>query len=139
MVVYRLECNQCGKFYIGNTQQKIKTRLSQHCSSIRTLLERNVPSNTFVRHMANHLREEQHQYSPSNIRERIKVEFLWQGNAISCMKSFGTLRCQLCMEEKLAILRANWEQPNLLMNSVNEIDEGCKHRCRFHRLCKSAD
>jgi hypothetical protein len=41
------------------------------------------------------------------------------------MKSFGTLRCQLCMEEKLAILHASSQQPDLLLNSLNEIDEGC--------------
>ena len=77
--------------------------------------------------MATHLRENSIQYSPQTIRENTKVEFLWQGNAISCMKSFGVLRCQLCMAEKLAIRRASWQQPALLLNRASELDEGCKH------------
>ena len=89
--------------------------------------------------MAEHLREEHTPYSPQIIRDMTQVEFLWQGKAISCMKSFGTLRCQLCMEEKLAILRASWQQPDLLLNTASELDEGCKHRTRFHRLCRCAD
>ena len=139
MVVYKLGCCTCGKFYIGNTQQKLKTRFQQHCSNVRSLLERNVPSNTFVRHMAEHLKEEEIQYSPQIIRDRTEVEILWQGKAISCMKTFGVLRCQLCMEEKLAILRAHWEQPELLLNSIIEVEESCKHRTRFHRLLRCAD
>ena len=54
------------------------------------------------------------------------------------MKTFGTLRCQLSMEEKLAILRAHWEQRELLLNSIVEVDEGCKHRAKFHRLRRCA-
>ena len=139
MVVYKINCSRCNKFYIGNTQQKLKTRIQQHCSGVNALLIEDVPSNSFVRHMAEHLKEANEPYSPQRIKGSIKVEILWHGNAIGCMKTFGTLRCRLCMEEKLAILRANWQQPQSLMNSIVEVNEGCKHRTRFHRLRRCAD
>ena len=35
-VVYRLEC-PCGRFYIGRTKRKLKTRLAEHKQAIRTV------------------------------------------------------------------------------------------------------
>jgi hypothetical protein len=39
------------------------------------------------------------------IRKMMKVKIVWQGNVISCMKSFGKLNCSLCMRERIEILR----------------------------------
>ena len=112
---------------------------SNSIAPVKTLLEADAPSNTFVRHMAEHLREANVPYSPQRVKSMTRVEILWHGSAIRCMKTFGTLRCQLCMEEKLATLRAHWQQPELLLNSIVEVDKGCKHRARFHRLSRCAD
>lgn len=36
-VVYAIECTNCGKRYVGETRQKLKDRLNQHRSDIKTL------------------------------------------------------------------------------------------------------
>ena len=59
----------------------------------------------------------------SEIRAIVKTEILWQGNAISCMKTFGKMLCRLCMREKLEIhntLKDEKRKANLI-NSANEL------------------
>ena len=55
-----------------------------------------------------------------------KVEILWKGNIISCMKSFGKRNCKLCMKERMAILNMWDNEPEKLINSRSEIFGGCR-------------
>ena len=68
------------------------------------------------------------------IRARIDVEILWEGNPISISKSFGKESCSLCMKERILILRANQKDRCLVINTNNEMYGACRHRPRFHRL-----
>jgi len=38
-VVYKVKCNNTGKVYIGNTQQKFKTRMQQHFNKVQKLVK----------------------------------------------------------------------------------------------------
>ena len=66
------------------------------------------------------------------------MEILWQGNIISCMKTFGKLSCKLCMQERIEIhkelelekSRLEWK----LINSGAELYGACRHIPKFHRL-----
>jgi hypothetical protein len=66
----------------------------------------------------------------------MKVKIVWQGNAISCMKSFGKLNCSLCMQERIKILRTIHQEEWKIINHCNEIYGACRHKTRFHRFLK---
>ena len=56
-VVYKAECRCCGKIYVGNTQQKLKTRMGQHFLETKNLANGNgKTSNSFAKHFAQHLK-----------------------------------------------------------------------------------
>ena len=66
-------------------------------------------------------------------RKKVKVTILWQGNSISYNKSFGKLKCSLCMKERLKILSFQRENSNLIINSNSEFYGACRHRPKFYR------
>ena len=72
-------------------------------------------------------------------RSTNNVEVIWQGNPISCVKTFKNLNCSLCTRERLEIYNAMKEDKkngsNLLINSLNELYGGCRHNPKFHRYC----
>ena len=67
----------------------------------------------------------------------------WQGagikhyDPISSMKTFGRVNCNLCMMERLEILKAEridrLKGEGKLINSSNELYGSCRHRTKFHR------
>ena len=69
MVVYKATCKKSKKFYIANTQQKLKTRLDQHFGDVCTLANKKMTSDSFARHFAGFLRRRsvlrEKQYVPS--------------------------------------------------------------------------
>jgi len=65
------------------------------------------------------------------------MKILWQGDAISCMKSFGTLKCSLCMRERLEILKKSQKEQDKLINTCGEIYGACRHKTRFHRYTQN--
>jgi hypothetical protein len=66
----------------------------------------------------------------------MKVKIIWQGIAISCMKSFGKLNCSLCMCKRIEILRTIRQEEWKIINNCNEIYGACRHKMRFHRFLK---
>jgi len=52
------------------------------------------------------------------------------------VKTFATKNCALCAKERLEILKQSRSNPQLLVNSNNEICGACRHRPRFHRCAK---
>lgn len=54
MVVYEMEYLVCTKFYIGNTSQKLKNRMGQHCDDIRRLVMSGVATYSFAKHFTKH-------------------------------------------------------------------------------------
>jgi hypothetical protein len=59
---------------------------------------------------------------------------LWQGDPLSCVKTFGTRNCKLCAKERYAIIKLTHETPNLAINKCNEVHGACRHKPRFHRF-----
>ena len=60
MVVYEAKCKCCGKAYIGNTQQKLKTRMTQHFNDTRKVVNCGVQidgNKSFVERKSNFLYE----------------------------------------------------------------------------------
>ena len=65
---------------------------------------------------------------------RVKIDLLWQGNPMSCVKTFGTRACKLCSKESLAILKLTRKTPHLAINKCNEVYGACGHTPCFHRF-----
>ena len=57
IVVYKATCKCCGKFYIGNTQNKVKDRIYTHLNETRNLVRNGVKSDSFASHFASHFKE----------------------------------------------------------------------------------
>ncbi len=72
-------------------------------------------------------------------RDMSTTEIIWQGKAISGMKSFRKLSCRLCMKEQIELLKLRKENPeHNMINSNWEIYRACRHRTSFHRYTESS-
>ena len=102
-------------------------------------------ADTFARHFATHVPLPLKQdskgkptLSSTELYPLLHVKVLWRGNPISCMESFGTLKCTICMKERRIILDRHNRSPNELINSRTEIYGACRHNPNFHRYCVPA-
>ena len=71
------------------------------------------------------------------MKEMIEVKIIWQGEQIKCMKSHKKLNCNLCMKERLEILKL-WNDDKLkLINEKHELYGPCQCNTRFHRFVRT--
>ena len=72
--------------------------------------------------------------APKNIRKILDFNILWQAkDQMSCVKTLKTWNCQLCVKERLMILKAQKKDPQLLINANSEFHRACQHIPQFHR------
>jgi hypothetical protein len=134
IVVYQATCLKTNKRYIGNTQQHVKTRMQGHTQDVKNLFINGKSSNSFASHFASLIPDGT---TKKNVKDfiKVKVNILWQGDPLSCVKTFGTTRnCTLCAKERYAIIKLTQETPNLAINKCNEVHGACRHKPRFHRF-----
>ena len=62
-----------------------------------------------------------------------------QINPIGAMKTFMKHNCNLCMEERLTILKNLRDKRVTIMNKNSKIYGACRHKTAFHRFCLSTD
>ena len=106
MVIHEAKCKTCNMLYIGNTQHKLKVRMTQHFKEVKDLVKLGKTSNTLAHHFAQHIDPKMGPYiSTANIHSMVSMKVLWQGNPRSCMKTFCTNACTLCMKERLECLK----------------------------------
>ena len=55
-----------------------------------------------------------------------------QLNTIGAMKTFTKPNCNLCMEERLTILKKLRDKRVTIMNKNSEIYGACRHKTTFH-------
>ena len=99
IVIYKATCTECGCFYIGNTQQKLKERMNAHFNETKQLVNDNILSDSFAKHFAGHFVNNE-RIARGDVRNITKIEILWQGKPISSIKTFKKLNCNLCTKEK---------------------------------------
>jgi hypothetical protein len=133
IVVYQATCLTTQKKYIGCTQQHVKTRMQQHVQDVKNLVTRNHRSDSFAAHFGKIIPSNTEK---SKIRQhvKIKVDILWKGLPLSCVKTFGTKTCKLCAKERYAILTQLFKDPNGTINKCPEVYGACRHKPRFHRF-----
>ena len=120
--------------YLGNTQQKLKLRINQHLGEVCKLVNTGKTSDSFAKHFAqHHTSRRESKLTIGEARKDVTVTILWQGNPITCNKSFGKMKCSLCMKERIKILQYSRENPNLIINSSSEFYGACRHKPKFHR------
>ena len=138
MVVYKLTCKCCGKYYIGNTSRKLKVRVREHRYKVKCLLKGwKVSATSFSRHIAHHMRytkEEEKAWNDDRISRMFDVEILWKGPPITTNKSFRKYNCRLCMKERMFIYKAMKEEPHLVLKDKTELYGECRHVPKFHRF-----
>ena len=62
-----------------------------------------------------------------------------QLNQIGAMKTFTKPNCNLCIEERLKILKKIRDKRVTIMNKNSEIYGACRHKTCFHIFCLSTD
>ena len=62
-----------------------------------------------------------------------------QLNPIGAMKTFTKPNCNLCMEERLTILKNLRDKLFTIMNNNSEIYGACRHKTFFHRVFLRTD
>ena len=117
-------------------QQKLKNCIDSHLGETCDLVNKRNYSDIFARHFANIFLQGA-KIACQDVRLKTQVGVLWEGNPISCMKSFGRLNFSLCMKEWLHILKRLCTDPTTLINSSNELYGACRHYTRFHRYKSS--
>jgi hypothetical protein len=140
-LVYEATCQACNQIYIGNTQQTLKVRFRQHCNDTVSLVRGKITAaDTLARHLASHIPSKT--ASACDVRALFRVKVKWKGNPFGVMKTFRTYSCQLCVNEKVDILRCSEAgEKGRVMNSRLKWDEACPHVAHFHRFtfCAGTD
>jgi hypothetical protein len=119
-VVYKATCKICNQSYIRQTQQKLKDHMGQHLNDVKKLVTKGTKSDSFASHFAHHCKKVGKPTS-DELPKMMKVKIVWQGNAISCMKSFGKLNCSLCMRERIEILCTIHQEEWKIINHCTEV------------------
>ena len=117
-VVYKATVQQSNKFYIGITENTFKDRYTQHKSSFKNEKNKNATS------LSQHIWEIGQNITDSNPEPGITWEILKK----SYPRKPGASECQLCLEEKLQILKASKNK-----NSLNKRTELPMRCITFHR------
>ena len=107
------------------------------------MVNKSESSDSFARHFSQHLfsvrnQKENKKVTLNDVQKIVRVKTLWQGRAISCMKTFGKVSCRLCMQERLEIHKAILTEKKNgsfnLINSAHELYGACRHKTQFHRF-----
>mmetsp|Transcript_40610 Transcript_40610/g.60223 ORF Transcript_40610/g.60223 Transcript_40610/m.60223 type:complete len:259 (-) Transcript_40610:358-1134(-) len=104
IVVYEGKCLNSDKRYRGNTQQFVKIRTQQHVRDVKNLVQYNQRSDAFAYHFAKYVPRNNLTRKQMAPYIRVEVKTIWQGDPLSCVRTFGTKSCKLCFRMKIAIL-----------------------------------
>ena len=126
----------CDYIYIGNTQQTFKKIMDGHFSGLLRLLNNGHKSDSFAVQFEQHFNTTT---SRKDLRKYMMFKVVKQLNHIGAMKTFTKPNCNLCMEERLTILKKLRDKRVTIMNKNSEIYGACRHNTCFHIFCLSTD
>ena len=130
-MIYEVKCSKCDAIYIGNTQNTFKKRRDGHFSNLQRLLKNGRKSDSFAAHFVQHFNSTT---SRIELRKYMTFKVLKQLNPIGAMKTFTKPNCNLCMQERLTILKMIRDKRVTVMNKNLEIYGACRHKTCFHRF-----
>ena len=135
-IIYQVECSMWDDFYIGNTQQTFKKRMDGHFSDLLHLLKNRQKSISFSAHFEQHFNTTM---SRTDLCKYMTFKVVKQLSPIGAMKTFTEPTCNLCIEERLTILKKLRDKRVTIMNKNLEIDGACRHKTCFQRFLLSTD
>ena len=103
----------CDAIYIGNTQQTFRKRIDGHFSDLLSLLKNGQKSDSFAAHFKQHFNTTT---SCTDLRKYMTFKVVKQLNTIGAMKTFTKPNCNICMEERLTILKKICDKRVTIMN-----------------------
>ena len=110
----------CDAIYIGNTQQTFKKKMDGQFSDIQSLLKNGQKSDSFAAHFVQHFNNTT---SRTDLRKYMKFKVIKQINPIGTMKTFTKPNCNLCIQERLTILK-NLRDKHVTVMEKNRIFMG---------------
>ena len=126
----------CDAIYIDNNHQTFKKRRDGNFSDLQRLLKNGQKSDSFAAHFVQHFNTTT---SRTDLRNCMTFKVTNQLNPIDEMKTFTRPNCNLCVQERLKILKKLREKRVTVMNKNSEIYGTCRHKTTFHRFCLSTD
>ena len=122
--------------YIGNTQHTFKKIMDGHFSDLQRLLKNKQKSDSFAAHFVQHFNTTT---SYTDLRKYMTFKVVKQLNPIGAMKTFTTPKCNICMKERLTILKKVCDKRVTIMNNNSEIYGACRHKTTLHWFGLSTD
>ena len=107
-----------------------------HFSDLLRLLKNGQKSDSFAAHFEQHFNTTM---SRTDLRKHMTFKVVKQLSPIGAMKTFTKPNCNLCMEERLMILKKLRNKRVTIMNENLEIYGACRHKTCFHRFCLITD
>ena len=107
-----------------------------HFSDLQRLLKNGQRSDSFAAHFVHHFNTTT---SRTDLSKYMNFKVVDQLNLIGTMKTFTTSNCNLCIEERLTILKKLRDKRVTIMNKNSEIYGACRNKTTFHRFFLSTD
>ena len=107
-----------------------------HFYDLQRLLKNGQKSDSFAAHFVQHFNSTT---SRTELRECMTFKVLKKLNPIGAMETFTKPNCNLCMQERLTILKMIRDKRVTVMSKNSEIYEACRHKTCFHRFFLSTD
>ena len=101
-------------------------------SDLLRILKNGQKSDSFAAHLENHFNTTTLRI---DLRKYMTFREVKQLNQIGAMKTFTKPNCNLCMEERLSIVKKLRDKRITIMNKNSEIHGACLHKTCFHRFC----
>ena len=124
----------CDAMYIGNTQQTFKKIMDGHFSDLQRQLKNGQKSDSFAAHLLQHFNTTT---SRTDLRNYMTLKVIKQLNPIEAMKKNTKPNCNLCMQERLKILKNRCDKCVTVMNKKLEIVWACRHKTTFRQFYQS--
>ena len=121
----------CDVIYIGNTQKTFKKIIDGHFSDLQRLLKNGQKSDSFAAQFVQHFNNTT---SRTDLRKYMMFKVLKQLNTIGTMKTFTKPNYNLCMQERLKILKKLRDKCVTVMNKNSEIYGACQHKTTFRKF-----
>ena len=126
----------CDAIYIGNTHQTFKNVMDSHLSDLLRLLKNGKKLDSFAAHFEQHFITNT---SCTDLCKYMTFKVVKKLNTIGTMKTFTKPNFNLCMEERLTILKKLRDKCVTIMNKNSEIYGAYRHKTTFRRFFLSTD
>ena len=135
-LIYKVKCSMCDAIYIGKTHKTLKKRIDGLLSSLLYLLKKWWKSGSFTAHFEQLFNDTT---SRTDIRKYMMFKVVKQPHTIRAMKTFTKPNCNICMEERLSILKNLRDKHVTFMNKNLDIYGACRKKTALHQLLLSTD